>query len=71
MFLRFVSGQGQRVAPTIGDGFYKPQRCDAAQADFGKPDGSVNIRVGMVFINHEEHEAREENTKVGVLVLPM
>ncbi len=46
----------------------KPRRCDAAQGGvspqiaFGKPDGTVNVKLGLIF-NHEEHEAREENTK--------
>ncbi len=40
------------------------------QIDIGKPDGTVNVKLELIF-NHEEHEGHEENTKVGVLVLPM
>ncbi len=70
MFLWFVSGQGQRVVPTIGNGFHKPRRCDAAQAggespqiDIGKPGVGVNTRLRTVFINHEAHETHEEKQK--------
>ncbi len=40
------------------------------QINIGKPGGTVNVQLGLIF-NHEEHEGHEENTKVGVLVLPM
>ncbi len=40
------------------------------QIAFGKPGGTVNVKLGLIF-NHEEHEGHEENTKVGVFVLPM
>ncbi len=32
---------------------------------------AINAKQQAFFINREEHEAREENTKVGVFVLPL
>ncbi len=33
------------------------------QIAFGKPGGTVNVKLGLIF-NHEEHEGHEGNTKV-------
>ncbi len=63
-------GKGSGLPLQLGMVFINHESGESSQINIGKPGGTVNVKLGLIF-NHEEHEVHEENTKVGVLVLPM